>query len=180
MIFVNNSAVGSFMEWWGVQNLPPGLKIYGFDGFSLSSGGETVFLWSDTAETDLETVAEQSSTGFRKGVSQWFDNDVPPIDPHSVLGQRGAFQAVECSDIGSPGYIANPSPRFVSVERSASGTRLKWRALDGVRYEVASSPSLGHPWSPLAVVTSTNAIAEMIDSGSINAKARFYQIREVP
>lgn len=177
MICVNDSAVGSFVEWWGVENLPPGLKIFSYSGFSLRARGEPLFLWSDSAETDDELVDGVVLSESRTGTSQWIDEN--GSGQHSEVGLRGAFRAIECGDIGSPGYIANRSLRFVSVERNASGTALKWHARIGARYEVASSHSLGHPWTPISIVTATNSLAEIIDGGSINANARFYQIREI-
>jgi hypothetical protein len=179
MICLNNSAVGSFLEWWGVENLPPGLKIFPYYGFSIRASGEALFVWSDTAETDLELVDDLIFSGSLTGISQWFDEDTAPLGEDSVPGRLGAFRALECGDIGSPGYIANPSPRILSVERIASGTRLKWRAMEESRYEAVYSPSLADPWVSIGFLTSTNSIAEMIDTGSINAETRFYQIREV-
>ncbi len=177
MIFVKNSSVGSFKEWWGVENLPPDLKIQGYEGFSLRASGESLYLWSDGAETIEELVDSVNWSGSIEGTSQWFDDG--RVDLHSVLGEQGAFAAVECADIGSPGYIANPPLSFTSVERRADGTRLKWRARGGMRYEISSSRSLAGPWTAMVEVTAANSIAEFVDTSSINSDTRFYRIQEI-
>lgn len=179
MVFVKTSAIGSFVEWWGPENLPEGLKIFSYSGFSLNRSGETLFVWSDSAETDQELVCDRPFSGSRPGISQWFDEDTAAFGRDSVVGEMGAFLAPQCGDIGSPGYISNPWPRFLSVERGTSGTRLRWRAIANAHYEILVSPSLADPWSRLRHVISTNSLAETVDSESIQVESRFYRIQEV-
>jgi hypothetical protein len=180
VIFVNDSSVGSFIEWWGADNLPPELKVVPYSGFRLNQkDGETLYLWSDTAEELFESIDELVFAESTKGISLFFDKDSSSLNMNSVLGQAGAFRAIECGDIGSPGYTSNPPPRFVSVTRNESGARLRWRAIQETRYQIMYRTSLANNWATLGFMTATGSLAEIFDSGARNSASRFYQVIEV-
>lgn len=104
MIFVRTNQgtvdAAAFRVWWGEANLPANLQIrfypsnYGFD-----DQGDAVLLWD--AQTNL---VDQAVFGeATRGVTFTFDA-CGQSDAKSQLGVCGAFRAVECEDIGSPGF----------------------------------------------------------------------------
>jgi len=183
VIFAKGFDTAAFVDWWGVDQLPPGLKVFAYGHMSLSSGGENLYLWSATAENDTELLYVPP-TGFvtnLMGGSLWFDDDLAPLGADSEVGEFGAFRAAHCGDIGSPGYTTNPPPRLVSVEKGPHGAELKWRAVEGRTYQVEySSMPRSANWSSLGNrLTATTSLPTMNDPGAANASQRFYRIQQI-
>lgn len=98
----------------------------------------------------------------------------------SVLGQRGAFQAVDGGDLGSPGYVNAPPLRILSTRvENGNGLELTARVCAGKTYRWIASSSLGSPvWTPLVVQTATNNVLTTTLPDP-QAGAGFYRLEEV-
>jgi len=96
-----------------------------------------------------------------------------------VLGERGAFQAEQSDDIGSPGYLTNPPPRFVRISRDETRTTLRWRAVVGHTYVLKWKRQLTDPvWTTLLTRTATDWVETATDSTV--SEQRFYRLEEAP
>ena len=180
VVFVKNPTVGSFIDWWGAEQLPRGLQLISYSGFSLSSQGDALYLWAPFAEDPNEFVDSISYASNLEGVSQRFDYDTAPLGSDSVEGEYGAFRAQPCGDVGSPGYTANAAPRFVGITREADGAHLKWRAVQGKTYQMEyNAEPRASGWSVLGRITAPNSLPTMIDPGARNISRRFYRVVEV-
>lgn len=158
-LFVERLTPEEFKQWWGQDALPPGVKITTYIGLGLSSDGDVINFWN-SAETDpyLPVV----SAGFLQslpGISQRF---IPPdfyFVEDSMVAVAGAFRAVNGGDVGSPGYTTNPSPRFVSMTRDASGFTLKCRCVEGKQYALQSKEHLTNAtWVTVGTYSATNSV----------------------
>jgi len=177
VVFAKMPKARDFIDWWGADQLPPGLKVYPYSGFSLSKDGDALYLWSADAEDPYEIIARISYSHSDEGVSLQFDYDLFPFGAGSIPGQFGAFRAQECGDIGSPGYTTNPPPRFVSIVSNPAGTNLKWRGVEGANYRIEYSPTpQTNVWNWLGDTTATNALPTMTDDSAPEANQRFYRI----
>src|SRR5262249_22996046 len=170
------------MEWWGADQLPPALKIYPFQGFSLSKDGDKLYIWSNSAEVREEAIDSVSFAAMTQGVSVQFDTNECFFGCDSALGEGGAFRSRGCGDLGSPGYTTNPPARFVSIDHDASGATLKWRAVPGKTYQLeynSDMPENADGWNSLGTVTAVDTLPTMRDSGLANSSQRFYRVRQV-
>jgi hypothetical protein len=177
VVFVKDPSAGAFIDWWGADQLPRGLKIIPFSGFSLSKIGDALYLWSATAEDPNEVIDSISYATATLGQSLRFDYDLAPFGSDSVAGEFGAFRAQQCGDIGSPGYTANPPPRLISVARETDGAHVRWRAVEGQIYQLeynTAAQSTG--WVVLGHTTATNSLPAMIDPAALNVSKRFYRV----
>ena len=183
VVFVKNPTVGSFIDWWGEDQLPRGLKIFPFGGLSLSPQGEAVYLWSASAEDSDEYIDSISYARNLEGVSQRFDYDLAPFGLDSVEGDFGAFRAQPCGDVGSPGYTRNPPPRFVSIAREANVTHLKWRGVAGKTYRLEyNTEAQTSNWSLLGTMQTTSSLPTWVDApgaGNVSLNQRFYRVVEL-
>lgn len=178
-IFVERLTREEFVHWWGADRLPPGLIVltYGSEGLDGVTGDE-LYLWSPggTLITSISWVPA------RNGVSKFYLTcSLDALDYDSVLGERGAFQAEQSDDIGSPGYfhLTNPPPRIVHISRGEAGTTLRWRAVVGTNYVLKWTQRLTNPvWATLFTRTATNWVEEATDSAG--AEQRFYRLEESP
>jgi len=180
VVFVKTPEPAIFIDWWGADQLPPGLKIFPYSGFSLFKGGDTLYLWNAAAELPDEVIDFLSYETNFVGVSQRFDIDTAPFGADSVPGEFGAFRAWPCGDIGSPGYTTNPPPRIVSISRDTAGARVKWRGVESAAYRLEYSATLPTTlWNLVDEIMATNALPTLIDPGGLNAGNRFYRIRQL-
>jgi len=180
VVFAKNRSAKVFVDWWGTDLLPPGLQIFTYDGFSLFRGGDTIYLWNSEAEQPDEYIDGIAYETNFLGVSQWFDYELAYFGSNSVVGEFGAFRACSCGDVGSPGYITNPPPRLISILRETAGTSVKWRAIEGVTYELEYRPTLdGSNWVPIGSMMATNSLPVIVDPTASDASQRFYRIRQI-
>lgn len=181
VVFVKTDSAALFIDWWGADQLPPGFQIFPYCGFSLGKDGDALYLWSAEAENDDEFLDSISFASNAEGVSIRFDQDNCFFGCDSVAGEAGAFRSAQCGDVGSPGYIANPPPRVVSLARCPVGMRLKWRAVEGSSYRVeyAETPQADR-WRWLQTMTATNGLPVMEDPASAGTAMRFYRVGELP
>jgi hypothetical protein len=180
VVFVKNPTATVFFDWWGADQLPRGLQVFPYGGFSLSKAGDALYLWSATAEDPNELIDSISYATNILGVSLRFDYDLAPFGCDSVPGEFGAFRASQCQDIGSPGYTVNPPPRFVSLARGAAGANVKWRGIEGFPYRLEFSTALPpYQWSPVGETTATNSLPVMTDPGATNSSRRFYRVLQL-
>jgi hypothetical protein len=103
----------AFRAWWGDANLPSGLQIQfypsclGFDEL-----GDGVRLWD--AQSNLVDQAYFGET--TRGVT-FISDSCGEFGAKSRVGECSAFQAVECDDIGSPGYaLCGPIPLSITQQ----------------------------------------------------------------
>jgi hypothetical protein len=180
VLFVKSVSAGGFFDWWGRDLLPQGLKILPFSGFSLSKGGDLLYLWDAKAKEDGEFIDSIAySTNFM-GVSRQFDLATFG-GADSVPGKFGAFRAQQCGDIGSPGYTTNPPPRVVSISKEPDGAHVKWRAVEGKTYALEyNSVPRGTGWTELGNATATNSLPWISDPGALHATQRFYRVEQLP
>ena len=181
VVFAKNPVASIFVDWWGADQLPPGLKIFPYGGFSLGRTGDALYLWDASAELFDELIDSISFAGVTNGASLQFDYDLFPFGAYSVPGEYGAFRATECGDIGSPGYTTNPPPRFVSISKEVDGAHLKWRAVEGRTYQLGyTEDPQSSDWKPLGITTATNSVPVITDPGANNGSNRFYHLLQLP
>ena len=187
VVFAKRMTPEVFTQWWGRDNLPPGLKIIPYDGFSLGGQTPELNLWNAAAEDVNDYIDTKSWPVDTLGASVYFDCLSDPVGFSCLFGalsdvaQAGAFRAVECGDIGSPGYIANPAPRFVTITRLAAETTLKWRAVEGRSYALSFCDALNaQAWNLLNTYVATNSVQTATDSTTGAAGQRFYRLQELP
>jgi hypothetical protein len=180
ILFVDGMSPEEFSQWWGAENLPPGVQIHTFKGFSFSKNGEEINLWNGAATDPFDTVAAVSFASSLSGISLECDADTFCLID-SVPGVRGAFRAAETEDIGSPGYTDNPPPRFLGITRDESEVTLKCRTVEGTTYQLAYKTLLAHPsWTAIENFTATNSIVFISDPGAGMSETRFYRLEEMP
>ena len=149
VIFVQRLTAEEFIQWWGRDRLPVGLKIITYQGFGLDAQGEEIYFWN-AAETGPHSWF---TTGAFAGSTEGFSLRFSPPDTYdvgpSVSGQDGAFRAANGGDIGSPGYVTNPAPRIISVRRNEAEIVLRCRVIEGKGYALRSKSNLEDPyWTP--------------------------------
>jgi len=181
IVFVKRLTAAQFAAWWGADNLPPGLKIVTFDGFGFAENGAGLYLWPPGAQDVFRDVYGSWSWGINSlGVSLYLDTNECFFGCDSVLGERGAFQAVECPDIGSPGYVAAPALRLLSIRRDGLSITLQWRSVPGRRYRLLAKPNLAEMgWSELGTYNATNATVAATEELPGVSESRFYRVEEV-
>jgi hypothetical protein len=178
-----------FASWWGADNLPPGLKVCSYGGFGLGYLGEQLYLWNAAATDPHDPLATVSWAAATLGISfecdRWCDPEgygcLDEATRESALGRNGAFRATGGADIGSPGYIANPSPRILSVNRTAGGVSLRCRVNVGASYRLWRAPSLLSPvWEAVETKTASDNVLTLGDPLPLNGSAYFYRVEQVP
>jgi hypothetical protein len=92
----------------------------------------------------------------------------------------GAFRAVNGGDVGSPGYIDNPPPRFLSLTWSEEQVVLKCRAVEGKTYALRSKTRLGDPyWGTVGIYSSDNAVLTITFAPDNTAAQEFFLLEEI-
>jgi hypothetical protein len=178
-----------FASWWGADQLPPGLKFYTYGGFGLGDHGEQLYLWNAAATDPHDPLATLSWATATLGVSfecdRWCDPEgygcMDEATRESVLGLNGAFRAAGGADIGSPGYIANPPPRILSVTRPSGGVSVRCRVNVGKSYRLWRAESLAPPaWEPVETRTASGSVLTLSDPLPLNGSTCFYRVEQVP
>lgn len=185
IIFVKSSSVGTFFEWWGADQLPADLQVLSYSGFSLSARGEALYLWDETAErTDefLDSVSYLTNSAGRTLNFESLDAD-SPFDRDPVETSAEGIRAVQCGDLGTPGFTAeswrnHARPQFTGIERVEEGTNLRWSARPGAVYRLEFSDDVSGPWQLLQSMTAkdyTVSLSKLAGKG----RARFFRVIEV-
>lgn len=178
VIFTERLTREEFLDWWGRDRLPPDVQVVTYYGLGLSSEGDVINFWN-SAETD--PYSPVTSAGFLRstpGVSLRF---LPPdyfFLENSVLAQNGTFRAEMAGDIGSPGYLTNPPPRFVCTYQELAGTVLRCRVTQGKTYSLQARGQIMDPtWVPLRTFSATNFVMTLTEAP--NGSSRFFLLKEV-
>lgn len=182
VIFAERMTPEVFIRWWGAENLPPGLKIIPYAGFGFNHLlGDELYVWNAAAEELGDAIDSVSLAGAWPGISLHFDDQECWLGCDSVAGQDGAFRAEECGDIGSPGYTANPPPRWVRIARDESGVTLQWHAVEGQTYLVQYKTNLNDlAWTSLSTHAATSFTPAVRDATTGTNLQRFYRVEELP
>jgi hypothetical protein len=189
VIFVKSMNRRQFIDWWGPENLPAGLQVVTFGGFSLDKGGESLFLWNPGAVDGTDALATAGWATNHEGVSVEFTNfcdefgclaDYPE---DSVFETGGAFGAAQAADFGSPGY--NSRPLVLGITHSLSGVTVRCRVTEGRSYRLRYSDGLsnqGSPsqWMSLAAEAASSSLLTLTDPGAGAGVQRFYRLEELP
>jgi len=184
-IIVSGMTPEAFKRWWGEENLPEDLLIISHNGNGLNSLGDEIKLWNSTALTEGEFLAPVVNFGpSPAGVSLWFDPVEAEFGEPSVLGERGAFHAVEAGDIGSPGWTSNNRvvrPKVTSTRRAPEGVFVTWKTQPGRAYELRRSDTpQGSNWALVSVQTATTSSLTALDASANGVPQRFYKIVMLP
>lgn len=180
-VFVETLTADEFTQWWGAGNLSPDLSIVTYEGFGLSAAGDTLYLWNAAAEDSNDYLTAGSCEAAAVGVS-WRRNETNCLAGCvSTVGAFGAFRAVECGEIGSPGYVENPAPRLLNLTRSAGGfVQMTLRVVEGNTYRLERNNTL-HPsdWISLGDFTATNSLLRRVDATAMGQPQRFYRVLQL-
>jgi hypothetical protein len=187
VIFVKNSSVGTFFEWWGPDQLPGDLQVLPYSGFSLSARGEALYLWDETAREKEEWLDGVSYSTNSSGMTLNFETDY--FGHESAEGEGGTIKAVQSGDIGTPGFTAgwqpgDLRPQILTTRTIGNELTLSWRAgIFGGIYRVEFSEDLASgKWSTLVDNLAVNIGRSDIvthESSISNSPMRFYRIVEV-
>ena len=135
----------AFITLWGAVNLPAKIKIIQFSANSLLEDGDEITIWNPTATEDSDFIDSVVFSTAPLGASLWFDREIcaeSEFGLPSIPGQGGAFRSARDCDVGSPGWTRWTQPRFLNVQREASGVRLQWEAQPGSRIRIEHAQSL--------------------------------------
>ena len=189
VIFVESMSRAAFVEWWGADRLPPDLQVVTWRGWGLSKTvTDTINIWNSSPSDHLNTVANLALLDSIQGFSQETANYCDEVNGciadylrESVLWENGAFPAAVGGDIGSPGYVANPPPRVVSVSLSPTGVQVRCRVVAGKRYRLVYKNTLTDAtWAPLNTATAAGAVMTFQSALPAGTKFRFYRVEELP
>jgi len=178
-IFVEQMSADEFKRWWGAGNLPPGLSVITYAGMGLSELGDVLYIWNAAAIDPVDWVASTSFASATNGISLRFGFDESDcyFGCESVVSEFGAFRALECGDIGSPGYTANGPPRLVSIAKDAVGAYITWHAVKGKTYRLEYNPVLqASGWMSLGDMVAANSLPMKTDPSATGAGQRFYRV----
>jgi hypothetical protein len=181
-ILVEGLTPEAFRQWWGAGNLPPGLTIITYTGLGFSEAGDQLYLWNAAASDPDDWVDSRSFAASVAGVSQRFGSEEWDcyFGCDNGVSEWGAFRAVECGDIGSPGYTTNGPPRLVSVTFEAPGARLTWHGIEGRRYRLESNGTVGPAgWQPVGEITAADSLPALTDPSAARTGQRFYRVVEL-
>jgi hypothetical protein len=179
-VFVRRYDFDKFIEWWG-DALPPHLVLIPYSGIGLRGTTDELYLWGPGTEDPLDLITYAFWAGSSIGVSKYFLDNVDGQDFTTVPGERGAFVAAQCSDIGSPGYTNNPPPRFTRILHDAAGATLRWRAVSNSTYHLKWKSDLSAPTATSLVTrTATNWVETFVDVSVTNSGPRFYFLEKLP
>ena len=173
------------------ENLPPGLQIITWVGWGLSSQGRDVpHVWNPGASESWDSVANASYAKARVGVSQELKNDcdasfgcTATYLRYSGVGTNGAFRSLVGGDVGSPGYTANPLPRFLGLTRDKTNVTLRFRVVETKDYGLQYKKTLRDTnWSSLIEFTAPSSILTVSDlwqGPPPPPRTRFYRLKEL-
>ena len=179
-LLVESLTAEAFRQWWGVENLPPGLPILTYTGLGFSELGDEIYLWNAAATDPFDVVDSKSFAATVQPFSLRFDELDCYFGCASVVAEFGALRAAQCSEVGSPGYTTNPPPRLVSVRHDSLGTHLTWRAVEGKTYRLeANTTWQSSGWSSLGDMVATNSLPGRTDASAARPDRRFYRVLQL-
>ena len=143
----------------------------------LSSLGDALNIWNSAASEDFDTIASEVFSTATNGVSFGYNPETQIFGELSKSGFLGAYVSRENADIGSPGYIRNPTePRILTFRRESAGWVLTWRSIPGRVYSVQATTILGGTgWSTLNTIPSSDAIQTYADTTAAGER-KFYRV----
>ena len=182
-----------FRYWWGWANLPPDLQIITYSGSLGFSAvrADGLALWNMGATRDDDVVNKYTRVSYSElsisfGVSFTATPDGVLNDPCceilSEIGINGAFVSAESGDIGSPGYVSNPTdPRILSLTLSLAGCHLTWRSVLPGNYRVQYRERLDEGiWLNLDSVAKSGPTTTYVDASARGVQQRFYRVIPSP
>ncbi|MBL9167615.1 MAG: lamin tail domain-containing protein [Verrucomicrobiales bacterium] len=181
ILFVSDLSRQDFLNWWGAENLPPGVQIVSFAGNSFDALGDSLYLWNATATSRDDVIVSLSFVNDTRGVSLWFDPVLAEFGELSIEGQRGAFRAVAGDDIGSPGWITAPpprvlQPRLISIVPEGESVTVTWTSQAGYLYSLEYCDDLSQAdWIPLLSLLAEGVSLKATD-GDARGGLRFYRV----
>ena len=180
VIFTERLTRDEFRDWWGRERLPADVQVTSYTGLGFSSAGDVINLWN-SAETD--PYSPVAAAGFLESAPGYSQRFLPPdyyFVEDSTPGLDGAFRAANGGDIGSPGYTANPPPRFLSVTCAGGELVLRGRVIEGKQYALLGKTNLlDAAWVTLGSY-STNDSVLTISQPSSQIGPRFFLLKELP
>lgn len=180
IVFVENEelSIEPFLEWWGPENLPAGVKVIPYTGarLSFSAEGDSLRLWDDATADDNAIFTRADFGAAVEGRSFSYDPAMVGFGLISEIGVNGAFAAAVGGDIGSPGRIGSLRLRTGLVEGGIA-ISLETATTDG-QYLLETRRELGSGnWEStgqiFAAPNSTINFPRDPGSGS-----RFYRVRK--
>jgi hypothetical protein len=187
VIFVEVISRADFVKWWGKDNVPTALQVIPWGGFALDNDGDEIYLWNPAATEVYDAVAAAAFPASLPGLSMEMTNFCDDYGCTSLylqdsgVGTNGAFRAVEMDEIGSPGWIANPPPRLLSINRSGSEATLRCRVAENKLYRLDwKEYVMDASWRSHAPIIATNSVIVLKDQDLGQAATRFYRLEELP
>ncbi len=181
MILVERMTAAEFRGWWGWENLPPGLKIVTWFGFSFNANADMLALWNATTSGRFDCI-DSISFAWALPDTTFACPTNRPVDLEtnlSVIGQGGAFCAAHGGDIGSPGYTTNPPPRITAIQRVGSDAVIRWRAPAGTACRLEARDTLAPgPWTSIGSFAADCTI--MTVTNSATGRQQFYRLAPGP
>jgi hypothetical protein len=181
MILVERMTAAEFRDWWGSENLPQGLKIVTWLGFSFNADADMLALWNATTSGRFDRI-DSLDFAWALPDTTFVCPTNRPVDLEAnlaVIGQGGAFCAAQGSDIGSPGYTTNPPPRITAIQRVGSDTIIRWRAPAGTSCRLEARDTLAPgPWVSFESLVADCTIMTVTNSAA--GRQRFYRLARDP
>jgi hypothetical protein len=180
-ILMESPTPDSFREWWGVENLPPGLKFIAYTANGLTEDTDEVSLWNHSAIDEGDFIDSVGFSAATQGSTFWFDFDWCADSEFGLASTNelcGAFPAVSGCDVGSPGWTRWTPPAFSNIRRDNSGVvHLEWKALSGSTNMVQFASRLAETaeWNTLGTYSFSSITGAATDTQAGNSQ-RFYRI----
>jgi len=169
IVFVERLTADQFRTWWGVSNLPTGLKImtYTGSGIGLSSGGDALRLWDSSATANADTIDGVDFPAGDPGISFNFDPDTREFGKPSVLDVNGVVQAAATlegvKEWGSPGRIRAggpvrpPTAPRLTVAFEGAGLRIGLTAEASRSYRLQRLSTVDGSWTTVGEAQTPSA-----------------------
>jgi hypothetical protein len=139
--------------------------------------GDGLYLWNGAAEDPDDAIDGRSFAIASPGVSLYYDLEDCYTGCDSQADQLAAFQAVECGDVGSPGWVPWTRPSVTSLYRAPAGVVVSWRAPPGSTNLVQYTSGPDSPtWTLLGSVATNCASRTLIDTGIGTETQRCYRV----
>ncbi|MGV3771612.1 MAG: lamin tail domain-containing protein [Verrucomicrobiales bacterium] len=187
IIFAEETTPEEFTSWWGVGNLPAGLKIVNYvgSGLGLGTGGDGIRLWNATTTDPSDLVASIDYGASTQGVSFNYNPTTGVFGELSVLGVNGVIQAALATDIGSPGRItgaSNPPTRpELNITRLENGqVQIQFASEAGRTYTLEAATEITGAgtmaWSSTGMTTNASGTTASFTVDAAGSH-RFFRVR---
>jgi hypothetical protein len=179
IIFVERLSPAEFKQWWGEERVWPGLQVITYYGLGLSRSGDLVLIWNAAERDVYEPIARSAFLESPAGSSLEFfapDFFFPEV---SLAGLNGAFPSASGTDVGSPGYMTNPPPRFISMEQTQTGMTARCRVTNGRLYDLRFKTLFSDSsWVTIETYTANDWIIRIPIPIDSMAGQRFFRLEE--